>query len=268
MALDGEGTALTGRQMLLSAHRHIADGPLDGLVQLSAAVDAGDGHLVLQCQIAVVADPQGGQFIGTARLPQDGFALGISGLDEVQRLALGADPLAVSVLHLQHHIQVTGLNFVDAGACRVGEPCKGSAYQHSQAQNHGHDAAQQGPFGTLAVCHRIFLLFFCVCGDETLAWGVRILTSGLRPSSERHSLWAPLIVSSETITAHGRFGVHMDVHIHSTAAEKAQGFFTNFRHFLQKSASGSKKHRRVGKFPVLRCFIWHPRPDSNWRPTA
>ena len=133
MALDGEGIALAGRQMLLGAHRHIPDGPLDGLVQLGAAVDAGDGHLVLQRQIAVVADPQGGQFIGTARLPQDGFALGISGLDEVQRLALGADPLAVSVLHLQHHIQVTGLDLVDAGACRVGEPCEGSAYQHSQA---------------------------------------------------------------------------------------------------------------------------------------
>ena len=38
---------------------------------------------------------------------------------------------------------------------------------------------------------RVVDLFFCVCGDETFAWGVRILTSGLCPSSERHSLWNP-----------------------------------------------------------------------------
>ena len=145
--------------MLLSAHRHIADGPLDGLVQFGAAVDAGDGHLVLQRQIAVVDHTQLRQGIGAARLPQNGFALGISSLDEVQRLALGGDPVAAGILHLQSNIQITGLNFVDPGGCGVGEPCEGSAYQHSQAQNHGHDAAQQGPFGGLAICHDIFLLF-------------------------------------------------------------------------------------------------------------
>ena len=72
----------------------------------------------------------------------------------------------------------------------------------------------------------------------------------------------------ETIKAHGRFGVHMDAHIIAPQPKKHKAFFHIFRHFLQKSAPDSKKHRRVGKFPVLRCFIWHPRPDSNWRPTA
>ena len=167
---DGEGIALAGRQMLLSAHRHIADGPLDGLVQLGAAVDTGDGHLVLQGQIAVVDDTQLRQGIGAARLPQN--LLARSGLDEVQRLALGGNPAAAGILHLQSNIQLAGLDLVDTGGCGVGEPCEGSAYQHGQAQNHGHDAAQQGPFGTLAVCHSIFPLFFCVCvGGRRLCGG-------------------------------------------------------------------------------------------------
>ena len=93
-----------------------------------------------------------------------------SSLDPVQCLALGGDPLASGILHFQRHIQLTGLNFVDVGACGVGELCEGSAYQHGQAQNHGHDAAQQGPFGTLAVCHSIFPLIFL---------HVRVLAVGL-----------------------------------------------------------------------------------------
>ena len=73
MALDGELVALTGLQVLFGTHRHIPDGPLDGLVQLGAAVDAGDGHLVLQGQIALVDDLEGGQGVGAARLPQGRF---------------------------------------------------------------------------------------------------------------------------------------------------------------------------------------------------
>ena len=99
--------------MLLSAHRHIADGPLDGLVQLGAAVDTGDGHLVLQGQIAVVDDTQLRQGIGAARLPQNRLAR--SSLDLVQCLALGGNPLASGILHFQSHIQLTGLDLVDAG---------------------------------------------------------------------------------------------------------------------------------------------------------
>ena len=188
VALDGEGIALAGLQMLLGTHSHIADGPLDGLVQLGIPLDAGDLDHVLQSQIAVVDDTQLRQGIGAARLPQDGFVFSASGLDEVQRLALGGNPLASGILHFQRHIQLTGLNFVDAGACGVGEPCEGSAYQHSQAQNHGHDAAQQGPFGTLAVCHSIFLLIFLRVGQWGAARRMRTLTSGLRPSSEWHAL--------------------------------------------------------------------------------
>ena len=199
--------------MLLSAHRHIPDGPLDGLVQLGAAVDAGDGHLVLQGQIAVVHDTQLRQGIGAARLPQN--LLARSSLDEVQRLALGGDPFAAGILHLQSNIQLTGLNFVDTRACRVGEPCQGSAYQHSHAQNHGHDAAQQGPFGTLAVCHRIFLLFFCVCGSWPLGF------VGDAGNTDCHVGAAPLLGMTrplntpyrflETIKAHGLFVAHLIV---------------------------------------------------------
>ena len=216
VALDGEGIALTGRQMLLSTHRHIADGPVDDSVQLGAAVDTGDDHLILQRQIAVVADPQGGQFIGTARLPQDGFALGISGLDEVQRLALGRDPLASGILHFQRHIQLAGLDLVDAGACGVGEPCKGSAYQHSQTQDHGHDAAQQGPFGALAVCHKYLLLFFACA---SVADGF----VGDAGSTDPHVGAAPLLRMTlplntlyrfiETIKSPRAFGRTLDDHI-------------------------------------------------------
>ena len=93
-----------------------------------------------------------------ARLPQGRFSIfGESGT--VFRCPCqSVDRLASLILNLD--IQVTGLNFVDTGGCGVGEPCESSAYQHSQAQNHSHDAAQQGPFGTLAVCHNICLLFF------------------------------------------------------------------------------------------------------------
>ena len=180
VALDGELVALTGLQVLFGTHSHIPDGPLDGLVQLGIPLDAGDLDHVLQRQIAVVDDTQFRQGIGAARLPQDGFALGISSLDEVQRLALGGDP-AVALFHLQSNIQIAGLNFVDTRACGVGEPCEGSAYQHGQAQNHGHDAAQQGPFGTLAVCHSIFLLFFCVWGDGALQGECGLSRRGCAP---------------------------------------------------------------------------------------
>ena len=160
MTLDGESIALlTGSQMSLGQiDSGIVDGPINNLIEFSIAPNTADDQLVLQGQIAVVDHTQLRQGIGAARLPQN--LLARSSLDPVQCLALGGNPLASGILHFQRHIQVTGLNFVDAGRCGVGEPCEGSAYQHSQAQNHGHDAAQQGPFGTLAVCHRIFLLFF------------------------------------------------------------------------------------------------------------
>jgi len=157
MTLDGQRLRRsTSGQTVVSGQIGVIDGPVDDLVQLGAAVDAGDGHLVLQGQLAVVLHVHGRQLIGAARLPQDSLALGsVGSLLELQRLALQA----IAVFINQLNIQVTGLNFVDTGACGVGEPCEGSAYQHSQAQNHSHDAAQQGPFGTLAVCHNICLLF-------------------------------------------------------------------------------------------------------------
>ena len=58
-------------------------------------------NLVLQGQIAVVDDTQLRQGIGAARLPQDGFALGISSLDEVQRLALGREAAVVQAVVLR-----------------------------------------------------------------------------------------------------------------------------------------------------------------------
>ena len=167
LAGDGQhigihGLTVLGGQMVLLAQgvgrtvqRH---GPVDDVVQLGIAPNTADDQLVLQGQIAVVHHTQLRQGIGAARLPQN--LLARSSLDPVQCLALGGDPLASGILHFQRHIQLTGLNFVDVGACGVGELCEGSAYQHGQAQNHGHDAAQQGPFGTLAVCHKYLLLFF------------------------------------------------------------------------------------------------------------
>ena len=161
VALDGEGIALTGRQMLLGAHRHIADGPLDDLVQLSAAVDAGDSHLVLQGQIAVVDDTQLRQGIGAARLPQN--LLARSSLDEVQRLALGADPLAAGILHFQRHIQIPRLDLIDPGGCGVGEPRKGGADKHCHAHNDSQCAGNQCPLGRFAACHCVlppYSIFF------------------------------------------------------------------------------------------------------------
>ena len=196
MTLDGEGGALfPGLQLHLGqVDIRIIDGPVDDIIQLGAAVDAGDGHLVLQGQIALVHHTQLRQSISAARLPQNGFVFSANGLLEFQLLALCIGPggdIAILVPCsgvLELNIQITSLDLVDTRACGVGEPCKGSAYQHGQAQNHGHDAAQQGPFGTLAVCHNICLLFFACAGLGRWAlWGmrgIRIATSGLRPSSE------------------------------------------------------------------------------------
>ena len=127
----------------------------DDLQQTRVTLQTGNNDFVLQGQIALVDDLEGGQLIGAARLPQNLLALGPFGLDPAQI----CNGLAIFILNLD--VQITGLNLVDTRACGVGEPCKGSAYQHGQAQDHGHDAAQQGPFGGLAICHDIFLLFSC-----------------------------------------------------------------------------------------------------------
>ena len=111
-------------------------------------------RLILQGQIAVV-DELHVHHLGVTRLPQRMVIEQLGGVSGfLPRFHIGA-------VH-QLNIQITGLDLVDTGACGVGEPCEGSAYQHGQAQNHGHDAAQQGPFGTLAVCHNICLLFLRV----------------------------------------------------------------------------------------------------------
>ena len=128
----------------------------DDLQQTRVTLQTGNNDFVLQGQIAVVDDLEGGQLIGAARLPQDGLLSTTVCGDPIQV----RDGLSVLILNLD--IQITGLDLVDTRACGVGEPCEGSAYQHSQAQNHSHDAAQQGPLGALAVCHNICLLFFYV----------------------------------------------------------------------------------------------------------
>ena len=159
---DHFGSTAVGSQMALGVHvkGFLASliGELDDLQQASVALQTGDDDLILQGQIALVDDLEGGQGVGAARLPQGRFSIfGESGT--VFRCPCqSVDRLASLILNLD--IQITGLNFVDTRACGVGEPCESSAYQHGQAQNHGHDAAQQGPFGTLAVCHSICLLFF------------------------------------------------------------------------------------------------------------
>ena len=128
----------------------------DDLQQARVTLQPGNNDFVLQGQIALVDDLEGGQLIGAARLPQ-GILLFVKSGTLLRFPCQIFDCIAVFVLNLD--IQITGLNFVDTRACGVGEPCEGSAYQHSQAQNHSHDAAQQGPFGGLAICHDIFLLF-------------------------------------------------------------------------------------------------------------
>ena len=125
----------------------------DDLQQARVTLQTGNNDFVLQGQIALVDDLEGGQGVGAARLPQDGLLSTTVCGDPIQV----RDGLSVLILNLD--IQITGLDLVDTRACGVGEPCEGSAYQHSQAQNHSHDAAQQGPFGGLAICHDIFLLF-------------------------------------------------------------------------------------------------------------
>ena len=231
LAGDGQhvgihGLTVLGGQMVLLAQgvgrtvqRH---GPVDDVVQLGIAPNTADDQLVLQGQIAVVHHTQLRQGIGAARLPQN--LLARSSLDPVQCLALGGDP-AVALFHLQSNIQLAGLNFVDAGACRVGEPCEGSAYQHSQART----MAMMLPSKARLVDLRFVIVsspkFFCVCGS----WPLGFCGNCCKGNTDRHSpcehwlrnnrrIFRKSVFSLnppyrffETIKAHGLFGEHLIV---------------------------------------------------------
>ena len=243
MALDGQRLRRsTSGQTVVSGQIGVIDGPVDDLVQLGAAVDAGDGHLVLQGQIALVHHTQLRQSISAARLPQNGFVFSANGLLEFQLLALCIGPAGdIAFLVpcsgvLELNIQITGLDLVDTGACGVGEPCKGSAYQHGQAQDHGHDAAQQGPFGALAVCHNICLLFFCVCGSWPLGFvgdaGNTDCHVGAAPLLRMTPSLTPPYRFSETIDAHGRPGAHFYAGILPLIWTQCKSLFVKNCHFF------------------------------------
>ena len=255
MALDGQRLRRsTSGQTVVSGQIGVIDGPVDDLVQLGAAVDAGDGHLVLQGQIALVHHTQLRQLIGAARLPQNGFVFSASGLLEFQLPALCIGPAGdVAILVpcsgvLELNIQIAGLDLVDAGGCGVGEPCKGSAYQHGQAQNHGHDAAQQGPFGALAVCHNICLLFFACAGlgrwafAETAAKGNTDRHIGAAPLLRMTPSLTPPYRFSETIDAHGRPGAHFYAGILPLIWTQCKSLFVKNYHFFWNFLYPTPRH--------------------------
>ena len=132
-------------------------GPLQHVHQLQAVqiriavgiLCTGNIDLVLQCQVAVILDCQRRQLVCSTRLPQDFLTSAASGFYEAQGLAFHG----ITILVQQLHVQLTGLNLVDAGAGRVGEPRKCSAHQHDHAHDQRHDAGQQRPFGCFAIIH-------------------------------------------------------------------------------------------------------------------
>jgi hypothetical protein len=129
----------------------IIDGPINNLIQLGIALNAGDLNLVLQCKVALVDNTQCGKLIAAARLPKDIRGSVVSSL-ELKGLAFGAYPIAV-LLHFKSDIQVTCLDLVDTGGSGVGEPRESRPNQHGYAEEHSHHAGQQCAFRGFAVCH-------------------------------------------------------------------------------------------------------------------
>ena len=101
MAADGQSigvhrSAILGIQRILldgcgviNGRSAIGDGPLNNIIQVrrtgdsrAALLNAGDLDLVLQVQIAVVADTQRRQLISTTRLPQE-FLVRVASLLEL-----------------------------------------------------------------------------------------------------------------------------------------------------------------------------------------
>lgn len=101
------------------------------------------GQLVLEGQIAFVGDPQVFQ-IGVAWFPVFVVENGAGGCILPGSIVCGI----VGEFHAD--VQSTGLDDVAAAGDRIGKPGEGGSYEHTQAQDQGQDALEQG---TLFVFH-------------------------------------------------------------------------------------------------------------------
>ena len=152
------GVAALGGQTMLAAHDEgiIAQlhRPLDDVVQLAVALKAGDEHLVLQRQIAVVHDLQRGQAVGAVRFPEDACVLRESAVrllaEEAQGIAVLRQQRPVAALAaiggvcIEYvDVQLAGLDLADGDGGAVGEPREGGAHQHGHTHNQRQKAGQQ-----------------------------------------------------------------------------------------------------------------------------
>ena len=139
--------------------------PINRLIQLCIALDAGDDDLVLQSKIAIIDNAKLRKLVSTAGLPKDSFVCGSSSsLSEIERFALGVCPGSGYAARipcgciLQFNLQRTCLDFVHRCTCGVGEPREGRTNQHSYADEHSYNAGQQRALRCLCVIHCFFLL--------------------------------------------------------------------------------------------------------------
>ena len=127
--------------MIFFAQFRAVNSPVDNLVKLSVALNAGNLNFIFKRKITVINNAQLRQLIAAARLPKDFLGFVSLCLFEIKSFSLGVIPLGNFSLIvprlgvLKTHLELTGNNFVYAGACGVGEPSKGGTDEHCSAEH-------------------------------------------------------------------------------------------------------------------------------------
>ena len=84
------------------------------------------------------------------------------------------------------------------------------------------------------------------------------LQRGAAQRGDPYSLWNTLYHFIEMITAHGRFGVHMDVRIIAPQPKKHKAFFHKFSSFSSKKRPRQQKTPQGGEIPRPAVFYMAP----------